>query len=65
MSRPQLIPLLCVALALAACGGGSSPEQAPPSSSNNVPVTAPETMSDQPNILLIIADDQGLDSSAQ
>ena len=36
-----------------------------PSSGNNVPVTAPETMSDQPNILLIIADDQGLDSSAQ
>ena len=65
MSRFRLISLLCVALALAACGGGSSTEQAMPSTGNNVPVTAPETMSDQPNILLIIADDQGLDSSAQ
>ena len=70
MSKIRFILLFCTVMVVAACGGGnggSSPSQNTPSSGSNVTntTTGQEGSVDQPNILLIISDDQGLDSSAQ
>ena len=78
MSNPGLLILCLLSLLLVACGGGAASESQTldaDADADAVPVPIDEgdssdnsnigTTSDQPNILLIIADDQGLDASAQ
>lgn len=78
MSNPGLLILSLLSLLLVACGGGAASESQTldaDADADAVPVPIDEgdssdnsnngTTSDQPNILLIIADDQGLDASAQ
>ena len=67
MSIFTLVRLFGLSIVLSACGGGgSSSSQAPSPSGGNTPTdTSVGTSNNQPNILLIISDDQGLDSSAQ
>ena len=80
MSNPGLLILCLLSLLLVACGGGAASESQTldadaDADADAVPVPIDEgdstdnsnngMTSDQPNILLIIADDQGLDASAQ
>jgi hypothetical protein len=79
MLKPDLLSVFLLSLLLLGCGGGSGgggvsgnqitdsdPDVPDPvvedDSSNN---SSHGSVSDQPNILLIIADDQGIDASAQ
>lgn len=74
MSLCRLVTIICLSFILAACGGGGGSSSITPSiddSGSSETGTDPGTDTDdsqpqtQPNILLIIADDQGLDASAQ
>ena len=79
MSKPGLLILCLLSLFLVACGGGGGGGGAASGSQTTDPNPNPDPIgegdssdnsnngptSGQPNILLIIADDQGLDASAQ
>ena len=74
MLKPDLLSVFLLSLLLLGCGGGSGGGGV---SGNQITVSDPVveddssnnsshgSVSDQPNILLIIADDQGIDASAQ
>lgn len=73
MSLCRLVTIICLSFILAACGGGGGSSSITPSiddsgSSETGTERGTDTDDSQPqtqrNILLIIADDQGLDASA-